>query len=57
MKKRLIKKIFKETYNFRWLKKLISMIKIEKQLWLFRLRNFSNEMNNIEKFKKKLFKK
>jgi len=49
MKKRLIKKIFKETYLYRWLNVLTKKIKKDKKQNNFSLRKFSNLQNKLIK--------
>jgi len=44
MKTRLIKKIFRETYEYRWIKKLKKFIKRDKKVWL-KLRYLQTERN------------
>lgn len=55
MKTRLIKKIFYETYEFRWIKKLKKFIKQDKKNWL-NLRSFQTQANK-DSIKRKLYLK
>lgn len=55
MKTRLIKKIFRETYEFRWIKKLKKLIKKDKKNWL-NLRSFQTQSNK-DSVKRKLYLK
>ena len=52
MKTRLIKKIFKQTYQYRSLKTLKKLLKKQKNIWL-NLWTFQKEQNNLLKQRKR----
>lgn len=44
-KTRIIKKVFRETYEFRWIKKLKKLIKCDMKNWKFPVKEVSNFNN------------